>query len=282
MKKFAIAGIQLNAKNGDNLDSMTRQIKKTMHRYPWIQLIMFGELCTFGTNLDAAQPLPGTAENHFCSLAKQHKIWLLPGSLYEMENGSIFNTAPVINPDGEIVTRHRKIYPFEPYETGVQNGQQHTVFDIPDVGRFGVSICYDMWFPETVRALSYLGAEVILHPTLTNSIDRNLELSIARSSAITNQCYFIDINSCGELANGKSLVVGPEGDIIHQSGTEQEQIPIILDLDRVSYTREHGTLGLGQPLKSFRDLKIEYPQYQSKKAQGSFENLGKLIKPEQI
>jgi predicted amidohydrolase len=282
MKKFAIAGIQLNAKNGDNLDSMTSQIKKTMDRYPWVQMIMFGELCTFGTKLGAAQPMPGAAESHFCSLAKQHKIWLVPGSLYEMEKGSIYNTAPVINPDGEVITRHRKIYPFEPYETGVQNGQQHTVFDIPDVGRFGVSICYDMWFPETVRALSYLGAEVILHPTLTNTIDRDLELSIARSSAITNQCYFVDINSCGELANGKSLVIGPEGDVIHQSGTEQEQIPVILDLDRVSYTREHGTLGLGQPLKSFRDLKIEYPQYRSKKIQGSFQNLGKLIKPGQI
>jgi len=271
----------MNARNGDNLDAMSRQIEKTMKRYPWVQLILFGELCIFGTNLGSAQSLPGPAENHFCSLARQYNIWLLPGSLYEMENGKVYNTTPVINPEGEVVNRHRKLYPFAPYETGVEHGLQHTLFDIPHVGRFGVSICYDMWFPETVRALSYLGAEVILHPTLTNSIDRDLELSIARSSAITNQCYFVDINSCGELANGKSLVVGPEGDIIYQSATEEEIIPIILDLERVNYTREHGTLGLGQPLKSFRDLKIDYPQYRSNRNQGSFAQLGELKKPKQ-
>ena len=279
MTKFSIAGIQLDARNGDNLDSMTRLIKITMARYPWVQLVMFGELCAFGGSLEAAQPLPGTAENHFCSLARRHKIWLLPGSFYEMDGNAIYNTAPVINPDGEVVARHRKLYPFEPYETGVEHGLKHTVFDIPEVGRFGVSICYDMWFPETNRALCYLGAEVILHPTLTGTIDRDLELSIARSSAITNQCYFIDINSCGELANGRSLVVGPDGDVIHQSGSVQEIVPLTIDLDRVRHTREHGTLGLGQPLKSFRDLNIDYPQYQSKNGGGSFDALGKLRKP---
>ena len=177
------------------------------------------------------------------------------------------------------MTRHRKLYPFEPYETGVENGVQHTVFDVPGVGRFGVSICYDMWFPETVRALTYLGAEVVLHPTLTNTIDRDLELSIARASAITNQCYFVDINCCGSLGNGKSLVVGPEGDIIHQSGSEEEHIPVILDLDRVSYTRENGTHGLGQPLKSFRDHRIGYPQYKSGAGSRAFDQLGSLKKP---
>jgi len=70
--------------------------------------------------------------------------------------------------------------------------------------------------------------------------------------------------------------------VIKKDGAEQEQIPITIDLDRVSYTREHGTLGPGQPLKSFRDLKIEYPQYHRKSMKGSFENLGKLRKPGQI
>ena len=282
MKKFAIAGIQVNAKNGDNLDSMTQHIEKVMDRYPWIQMILFGELCVSGTTLRSAQPLPCSTENHFCSLAKKHNVWIIPGSMYEMDDDRIYNTAPVINPDGEVVTRHRKLYPFEPYETGVDGGTQHTVFDVPDVGRFGVSICYDMWFPETVRALAYLGAEVILHPTLTSTIDRDLELSIARTSAITNQCFFVDINSCGTLAAGKSLVVGPEGDIIHQSGTEEEQIPLILDLSRVSYTRENGILGLGQPLKSFRDQQIGFPQYQSGANSNTLNKLGSLKKPQRI
>jgi predicted amidohydrolase len=280
MNKFAIAGIQMKALNGDNLDAMTKQILNVMHRFPWVQLVMFGELSIFGTSLRSAQPIPGPAVNHFCSLAKKHNIWLIPGSMYEMDGGEIYNTAPVINPEGDVVARHRKLYPFEPYESGVASGDQHTVFDIPDVGCFGVSICYDMWFPETVRALTYLGAEVILHPTLTNTIDRDLELSIARASAITNQCYFIDINSCGDLGNGKSLIVGPEGDVIHQSGGVEEPIPVILDMDRVSYTRETGVLGLGQPLKSFRDGGIAYPQYKPGASSSMLDSLGDLKKPQ--
>ncbi len=280
MNKFAIAGIQMKAINGDNLDAMTKQILNIVHRFPWVQLIMFGELSVFGTSLRSAQPMPGPAVNHFCSLAKKHNIWLMPGSMYEMDGDKIYNTAPVINPEGDIVARHRKLYPFEPYESGVESGDQHTVFDIPGVGCFGVSICYDMWFPETVRALAYLGAEVILHPTLTNTIDRDLELSIARASAITNQCYFIDINSCGDLGNGKSLIIGPEGDISHQSGGVEEPIPVILDLDRVGYTRETGVLGLGQPLKSFRDGEIAYPQYKLGASSSTLDGLGDMKKPQ--
>ena len=282
MKKFAVAGIQHNAIDGNNLDSMAQQIENVMQRYPWVQLIMFGELCAFGTALRAAQPLPGPAEARFCALAKKFKVWLLPGSLYELAEGKIYNTTPVINPAGNVVTRHRKLYPFEPYEYGVHSGTQHTVFDIPEVGCFGVSICYDMWFPETVRALAYLGAEVVLHPTLTNTIDRKLELTIARASAITNQCYFIDINSCGSLANGQSLVVGPEGDTIHQSGRVEEQIPLMLDLSRVRDVRENGVLGLGQPLKSFRDHPIHYPQYDSATPSNTLNKLGKLKKPNRL
>ena len=71
------------------------------------------------------------------------------------------------------------------------------VFDVPSVGRFGVSNCYDMWFPETTRTLAAMGAEVILHPSMTNTIDRDVELAIARTNAAINQCYFFDINVAG-------------------------------------------------------------------------------------
>jgi len=280
MSKFAVAGIQMDSVNGDNLDLMTKQISLTMARFPWVQLIMFGELNVFGTSLRAAQPLPGATENHFCSLARQHNIWLLPGSMYELDGDEIYNTASVINPQGEVVARHRKLYPFEPYETGIASGDQHTVFEVPGVGCFGVSICYDMWFPETVRALIHLGAEVVLHPTLTNTLDRDLELTLARAGAISNQCYFVDINSCGQLGNGRSLIIGPEGDIIHQSGRTGEPVPVMLDLERVRHTRETGILGLGQPLKSFRDGTLTFPQYRPGASSDALDRLGELKKPQ--
>lgn len=87
------------------------------------------------------------------------------------QGGRIYNTASVINPAGEVVTRYRKMFPSYPYEEGVTGGSDFCVFDVPDVGRFGVSICNDMWLPETSRTLAVMGAEVVLHPTLTSSID---------------------------------------------------------------------------------------------------------------
>jgi predicted amidohydrolase len=83
------------------------------------------------------------------------------------------------------------------------------VFDVPGAGRIGISICYDMWFPETTRTLAAMGAEVILHPTMTDTIDREVELAIARSAAATNQLYFFDINGVGDGGTGRSIVVDP-------------------------------------------------------------------------
>src|SRR3546814_6062722 len=111
----------------------------------------------------------------------------VPGSLYERDCDTVYNTTPVIDPDGKVVARYRKMFPFAPYERGVAPGSEFVVFDVPGAGRFGVSICYDMWFPETTRSLASLGAEVILHPTLTNTIDRDAELAIARARAATDR-----------------------------------------------------------------------------------------------
>jgi predicted amidohydrolase len=280
MTNFAIAGMQMVVRSGDNLEAMKAQLERTMVRYPWVQMVMFGELCAFGPSIAKAQPLPGMAENYFCALAQEHNIWLIPGSFNELVDETVYNTSPVINPAGEVVTRHRKIYPFLPYEKGISGGTECTVFDIPEVGCFGLSICYDMWFPETTRSMVAKGAEVILHPTMTNTSDRELELSIARANAVMNQCYFCDVNNVGELGYGRSVIIGPEGDVIYQAQSGPETIIFEVDLKRVRRVRERGLLGLGQPLKSFRDAKIRYPIYeQNAVANSALKKLGPLELP---
>ncbi|MFT6557674.1 carbon-nitrogen hydrolase family protein [Sneathiella sp.] len=263
MRSFAIAGLQLNLETADNIDLISRKIDSVMRRFPWVQMVIIGELAGFGPRPSTAETMPGPTENHFGSIAKKHKIWLLPGSLYEQSDGKVYNTTPVLNPEGEVVTRHRKLYPFLPYEQGIEYGEQITVFDIPDVGRFGVSICYDMWFPETTRAMVSAGAEVILHPTMTNTSDREVETVIARASAVQNQCYFVDINSVGEIGYGRSSVIGPQGEVIYQAGCGEEIVTAELDLEQVRRVRERGIMGLGQTLKSFRDAPIKYVVYEN-------------------
>lgn len=216
-------------------------------------MVVLSELAICGGVPGQAEPLPSNTEQKLCTLARELGIWFIPGSLYEKRDGKVYNTSPVINPDGEVVSRYSKMYPFYPYENGVEGGKEICVFDIPDVGRFGVSICYDIWFPETSRAMIAEGVEVILHPTLTDTQDRDVELSIVRATAAQNQCYVIDVNGAGEQAWGKSQFVGPEADIIHSAGTGEEIMLVDVDMGRVRRTRERGIMGLGQPLKSFRD-----------------------------
>lgn len=281
MTPFAIAGVQqILSATTPNLPRMQAALDGLMGLYPWVQMVVFSELAAHGPSPAHAQPLPGPTEEAFCAMAAKHGIWLLPGSIFENAGGVIYNTASVIDPVGNVVGRYRKMFPFRPYEVGVEAGENFLVFDVPEVGRFGVSICYDMWFPETSRTLAAMGAEVILHPTLTNSVDRDIELSIARATAAQNQCYFIDVNGLGDGGNGRSIIVDPHGDILHQASTSEEWMALELDLDRVRRSRATGVRHLGQTLKSFRDRKVDFTVYQrGNETEAYLASLGPLVKP---
>jgi hypothetical protein len=174
------------------------------------------------------------------------------------------------------------MFPFYPYEVGVTPGDKFCIFDIPNVGRFGVSICYDMWFPETVRTLAVMGAEVILHPTLTGTMDRDIEHSIGQTMAAVNQCFFFDINGLDSGGIGRSTVCGPDGRVMYQAGSTEEIIPIEIDLERVIRSRELGVMRLGQPLKSFRDHLGDFTIYNPNTKHEYLESLGPLIKPQKV
>lgn len=277
---FGIAGLQLALSPGDNLEAIAREVGSVARRFPWVRMVVAGELCGFGANTEFAQCLPGDAETMLCEVARKHGLWLIPGSLYEQRDGVVYNTTPVIDPQGQVVGRYRKMFPFAPYERNVAAGDEFLVFDVPGVGRFGMSICYDMWFPETTRSLCSLGAEVILHPTMTNTIDRDVEIAIVRASAATNQCYFVDVNVAGDLGFGQSVICGPGGEVIHQAGIGREVMAFEVDFGHVRRCRERGWQGLGQPLKSFRDNPAVYPAYGAARAASeSLSRLGPLLLP---
>jgi predicted amidohydrolase len=280
MTTFAIAGLQLEAENGDNVDSMLAEINAAARRFPWLDMVVLGELNACGTDTSVTEPLPGPTEERFCEIARHHGIWLIPGSLHEADNGLVYNTTPVINPDGQVIARYRKQFPWLPYEGGVTPGDQFTVFDVEGVGRFGISICYDMWFSETIRAMAWMGAEVILHPSLTSTIDRDAEIAMIKAHAAMNQVYFFDVNVAGPLGVGQSCMAGPGGEVIYQAGRCREIIPLKLDLNYLHDVRKNGWQNLGQPLKSFRDSKVEFPQYSKGYSSETLQALGPLQKPE--
>lgn len=282
MRPFAIAGMQLHLSAAhDNRAHIKERLDYLMHLFPWVQMVVYSELAAFGPSTKKAEPLPGPAERDFQHMAAEHQVWLINGSLFELKDDKVFNTLSVIAPDGKIVSRYRKIFPFKPYETDVEAGSEFVVFDVDDIGRFGVSICYDMWFPETSRTLAAMGAEIIVHPSMTTTIDRDAELAIARATAVTNQCFVVDINGVGDGGNGRSIIVGPAGDVLHQAGTTEELVPLELDFDRVRRCREFGIRGLGQPLKSFRDCPVQFSVYDDDpKMREYLKSLGPLQRPQ--
>ena len=269
----------------DKMADITHNIHKS---FPWVQLILFHELVVpglvqFVTNANSgawkagAEPVPGPLTERLCALARKTGLWLVPGSMYEQDGDKLYNTALVLSPQGEIAAKYRKMFPWLPYETGTAEGDQFCVFDIPDVGRFGLCICYDMWFPEVARTLAWLGAEVILQPTLTPTSDRELELIMCRANALFNQCYFISVNGIGEWGGGRSTMIDPDGRVLQEASATQTFLTEIIDLDHVTRTREYGTLGLAQTLKQLRDAGHKFPLYNDGQlAQGSFGQLGAL------
>ena len=178
--------------------------------------------------------------------------------------------------------RYAKMFPFRPYEAGIAAGNEFCIFDVPDVGRFGLSICYDMWFPETTRQLTSQGVEVLLHPVLTGTTDRDAELAIARATAAQFQCYIFDVNGLGAGGVGKSCVVDPTSMVLHQSAGQEDMFPIEIDLNMVRRQRETGMKGLGQLLKSFRDRPTDFPVYDRDSGADAFlHTLGPLEIPQQ-
>lgn len=282
MTPFAIAAVQMHVGAlEENITAMRHRLDLAIARFPWVQMVVFSELAPYGPLTGHAVEDLSKVESIFQEMAAQHGVWLVPGSIFERVGDDIYNTASVIDPQGRLVGRYRKMFPFRPYENDVRAGTEFMIFDVPEVGRFGLSICYDIWFPETTRTLTAHGVEVLLHPVLTGTTDRDVELSIARASAAMFQCYVVDVNGLAAGGCGRSCIIDPAGMVLHQAAGQEEIIPMEVDLDMVRRQRETGLRGLGQTLKSFRDRDVEFDVYDRRNGEAAYlESLGQLKMPD--
>jgi formamidase len=211
-----------------------------------------------------AVTVPGPLTERLGEIARDSGLWLVAGSVYERsDEGRIHNTALVITPDGGLLTRYRKVFPWRPSERSAP-GDGFVTFDIPDVGRIGLAICYDGFFPEVIRQLAWLGAEVVIQPTLTTTSDREAELVAARANAIFNQLYVVNVNAAQPSALGRSVVVDPEGIVRARAGEGEELITDVLDVEAVERVRRFGIAGVSrmwEQLDSMDGAGPELPMY---------------------
>ncbi len=260
MRTLAIAAVQTTPVPYDleaTWERFADRVRAVRATFPHVQLVVVPELMLAAEApllqaradwmREAAVTVPGPLTDRICALARETGLWLVPGSLYERAaDGRVHNTAIAVSPAGEIAAAYRKIFPWQPYETTVP-GSEFVVFDLPGIGRAGLAVCYDGSFPETARQLAWLGAEVIIQPTLTTTRDREMELVCARANAWTNQVYVVNVNAADPAAVGASAIVDPEGIVRQQAAGGEEILVDVLDLDTVTRVRTHGSAGLNRP-----------------------------------
>ena len=140
-------------------------------------------------------------------------------------------------------------------------GDDFVTFDVPGVGRIGLSICYDSSFPEVARGLAWLGAETIINITATYTHDRAIENVVSQANAFANHCYVLDVCNSGRLGNGRSIMVGPDGLVIYQAGTGHEIIPMAIDFAAARTARREGAFGLSPHLANLARSKVRFPQF---------------------
>ncbi|WP_202915454.1 MULTISPECIES: carbon-nitrogen hydrolase family protein [unclassified Mycolicibacterium] len=211
-----------------------------------------------------AEPLDGPRGQRLASLARELGIWLVPGTVLERDDdGNVYNTAVVYSPDGNLVASYRKIFTWKPYEKATP-GNEFVTFDIPEIGRVGLTICFDGWFPEISRHLAWMGAELILNMAQYPTAGRRLDETINRANAIVNQVWFASVNAAAPTANGQSMLIDPEGHIQAVSpGTAETTLLSLVDFDRVRNVREYGTASDSWPWRQYQpgDAPLPLPLY---------------------
>jgi predicted amidohydrolase len=177
--------------------------------------------------------------------AREHRLTLVGGSIAESREGreKLSNTALVFDPTGELVAVYRKIHMFDVEVGGhvyreseaLEPGDETALCEVDD-WRVGLSICYDLRFPELYRMLAVQGAELVVVPAaFTSFTGKDHWELLLRARAVENQCYMVAANewgtgSDGTSSYGRSMIVDPWGVVLAQAG--DEDCVIAADLDR--------------------------------------------------
>lgn len=185
-------------------------------------------------------------------MARKTKTYLIGGSIPERDGEKLFNTSLIFGPQGQLLARHRKMHLFdisipgqiEFYESAVLSpGEEATAFTT-EYGNFGVSICYDIRFPELFRLMIERGIIGALVPAAFNMTTGPAHWeTLFRARAIDNQIYMVGISpardeKAGYIAYGHSLIVDPWGEIIWKAGTGEEVAVVSIETEKVSQVRD--------------------------------------------
>lgn len=212
---------------------------------------------------DLAETIPGPSTEYFGDLAKRLGIVLVLSLFEKRAPGLYHNTAVVIEKDGSIAGKYRKMhipddpcfyekFYFTPGDLGFRPIQT-------SVGSFGVLVCWDQWYPEAARLMALNGAQLLIYPTAIGGVgtdskeeqqtQRQAWQLVQRGHSVANGLPVITVNRVGHEEDpsgntigldfwGYSFATGPQGEILAQFGTDEEGVKVVdIDIDRTEYVR---------------------------------------------
>ena len=252
---LTIAQIQMQVvrDKGENIAAACRLIRRAAAQ--GAELVMLPEMfcCPYENSAfrPYGEPLGGVAQQTLSALAAELGIWLIAGSIPELEGERVYNTAFVFDSAGRPVARHRKMHLFDIAVEGGQSfresdtlspGNTVTVFDTP-WGKMGLCICFDLRFEELARLMTLQGARAIFVPAAFNMTTGPTHWELLfRQRAVDNQLFTVGTSPARNasetyVAWGHSIVCDPWGTVLHQCGAGEEVAVTTLDLSRVASVR---------------------------------------------
>ncbi|MCA9988568.1 MAG: carbon-nitrogen hydrolase family protein [Anaerolineales bacterium] len=249
MSNFRIAAVQMNTQ-GDkdiNLAKADRLINEAASL--GAQMVglpeMFNILGAEDYLTDGAEEIPGRTSDFLAAKARQHGMYIHGGSMPELmkAEGKVGNTTLVFAPEGNIISKYRKIHLFDidvKGQTTIKesdkfvDGDRMVTFET-EHGNFGLTICYDIRFPELYRALTLNGAQVIFHPAaFTLYTGKDHWETLIRARAIENQVYMVSPAQIGTHGNGNkcfgsTMIVDPWGTVLARA--PERECVIVADID---------------------------------------------------
>jgi N-carbamoylputrescine amidase len=234
---------------------------------------------------DLAEPIPGPSTDALGALAKELGV-VIVASLFEKRAAGLYhNTAVVLEKDGSIAGKYRKMH--IPDDPGYYEKFYFTPGDLgfhpiqTSVGKLGVLVCWDQWFPEAARLMAMAGAELLIYPTAIGwhpeddeaeqGRQRQAWITVQRAHAIANGVPVISVNRVGHEADpaggvgvqfwGNSFVAGPQGEFLYEADSHAELSEVVaVDMARSEqvrriwpYLRDRRVEHYGDLLKIYRD-----------------------------
>ena len=226
---------------------------------------------------DLAEPIPGPTTQIFGNLAKELGVVIVTSIFEKRATGLYHNTAVVLEKDGTIAGKYRKMH--IPDDPGYYEKFYFTPGDLgfepiqTSLGRLGVLVCWDQWYPEAARVMALAGAELLIYPTAIG-YDANDERAeqkrqraawqlVQRGHAVANGLPVVAVNRVGEEEGvhfwGTSFVAGPQGELLYEASETEEEMAIVeVDMLRSEQVRRWWPFLRDRRIENYGDITKRY------------------------